>query len=230
MKAKSARKPRKASLTPLLQKWHRNDIFKAIQAVGIDPREFDLDDSGAEVRVKHRSSPSCFTVSRESGYYVGQSVVADGPVWPFSPCSWLTLMPRVSTWLEEVKHDLATPDLWAELQREAKLLGAGSNELTKNTPFTLDEQEEIARRLQELAKYASRTYTLSTAQMQTLDAKLDYLVKASSRLGRKDWLIMFIGAILGYILSVPLPPESARDFLLPLLRGIGHLYPELPIN
>jgi hypothetical protein len=28
------------SPTPPLQKWQRNDIFEAIQAVGLDPRDF----------------------------------------------------------------------------------------------------------------------------------------------------------------------------------------------
>jgi hypothetical protein len=35
MKAKSARKPKKAAPPPLLIKWHRNDIVEAIQA-GVD--------------------------------------------------------------------------------------------------------------------------------------------------------------------------------------------------
>jgi len=46
-------------------------------------------------------------------------------------------------------------------KREAELLGAGSDEITKNTPFTPDEQKEIAGRLQEIAKRVGRTYSLS---------------------------------------------------------------------
>jgi hypothetical protein len=230
MKTKSARKPKKAPPTPLLQKRHTNDIYKAIEAVGLDPRAFDLTDSGDEVRIKHKWSESCFIVRRESGYYVGQYVVGDGLVWPYNPCSWQTLMPRVSTWLEEVERDLATPDLWAELQREAKLLGAGSTELKENTPFTPEEQKEIAGRLDELAKYVSETHSLSRAQMQALDEKLDYLIDASGRLGRKDWLNTFIGVILAFMLSAALAPESARTMFLTFLRAIGLLYPELPID
>jgi hypothetical protein len=75
MKVKLGKNPKKESPTPLLQKWHKNEIFKAIQTVGLDPRNFDLNDSGAEVRIKDRSSASCFIVRRESGYYVGQYVV-----------------------------------------------------------------------------------------------------------------------------------------------------------
>jgi hypothetical protein len=136
---------------PLLRKEHKNDIFRAIQAVGLDPNEFDLEDFADGVRIKHKRSESYFIVGRdESGYYVGKSLVGDGLVWPTSPASWQTLMPRISWWLEEVKQDLDTPDLWAELKREAQLLGADSSVVTENTAFTVDEQREIARRLKEL--------------------------------------------------------------------------------
>jgi hypothetical protein len=30
-----------------MQKWKKNEIFEAIQAVGLDPKEFDLEDAGA---------------------------------------------------------------------------------------------------------------------------------------------------------------------------------------
>jgi hypothetical protein len=213
-----------------LQKRHRNDIFQAIQAVGLDAREFDLVDSGSEVRIKHRSSESCLIVRREAGYYVGQSVVGDGHVWPYSPCSWQTLIPQVSRWLEEVKHDLNTPDLWAELRREAELLGAGSNRVIENTPFTPEEQQEIARRLDKLATDVSHALSLSGAQTNALEGKIDYLIEASTRLGRKDWLNNFIGVTLPFVLAAALAPEAARALFLTFLRSIGILYPELLIE
>jgi len=111
MKVKLGKNPKKESPTPLLQKWHKNEIFKAIQTVGLDPRNFDLNDSGAEVRIKDRSSASCFIVRRESGYYVGQYVVGDGPVWPYSPCSWDTLLPRVSGGLKK-PGETSTPQIY----------------------------------------------------------------------------------------------------------------------
>jgi hypothetical protein len=214
---------------PLLQKLHKNEIFRAIQAVGLDPKEFDLEDFDGKVRIKHKWSKSYFIVSRESGYFVGQSLVGDGIVWPTNPSSWQTLMPRVSWWLQEVKQDLDTPDLWAELRHEVEFLGDGFDGVTENAPFTAGEQKQIAARLQELAKSARDTYSLSEEQMRALDAKIDYLVKASGRLGRKDWLGVFIGTLIGFMLAAALPPESAHGFLLTSLRAIGLLYPELPL-
>jgi hypothetical protein len=214
---------------PILQKEQKNEIFTAIQAVGLDPRDFDLDDFDGKVRIKSKRSESYFIVSRESGYYVGQYLVGDGMVWPTNPSSWETLMPRISAWLEKVKRDLDTPDLWAELRRETQLLGADLSVVTKNTPFTADEQKEIARRLEEAAKHLREAHLLSMAQMQALDEKIDYLIKASSRLGRKDWLIMFMGVIFSFIFSAALASESARTIFTTFLRGIGLLYPELTL-
>jgi hypothetical protein len=133
-------------------------------------------------------------------------------------------------WLQVLKNDLNTPDLWAELQCDAELLGAGFDTVTDNTPFTAGEKTEIAARLQELAKCARETYSLSQEQMRALDAKMDYLIKAAGRLGRKDWLTVYIGAILSFILGAALPSESVHGLLLTALRAMGLLYPELPIE
>jgi hypothetical protein len=79
VKAKSGRKSKKESPTPLLQKWQRNDLFEAIQAVGLDPRDFDLADSGTEVQIKHKRSESIFIIGGGPGRYVGRYVVGDDP-------------------------------------------------------------------------------------------------------------------------------------------------------
>jgi hypothetical protein len=73
-------------------------------------------------------------------------------------------------------------------------------------------------------------HSFSGAQIEALEEKLDYLVDASGRLGRKDWLNAFIGVALGYILGAALPPESARTIFQTFLRAIGLLYPELPLH
>jgi hypothetical protein len=230
MKTKSPTKPKKGPPAPLLQKWHTNDIYKAIEAAGLDPRQFDLDDSGAEVRVKHRRIDSYFIIGGNVGHLVGRYVFANAVEWPYEVYSWDALMPRVQRWLQFVKHDLDTPDLWAELQREGELLRVGSNEVAENAPFTPEEQKAIAGRLDDLAKYIRTMHSLSQAQMQPLEEKLDYLVEASGRLGRKDWLNAFIGITLAFMLSAALAPESARTMFLTFLRAIGHLYPELPVD
>jgi hypothetical protein len=215
-----------------LQKWQKNQIFEAIQAVGLDPREFHLENDDAEVSIKHKWSASHFTIVGDLGHYGGRYVVGDAPAWPFEANTWQYFVTRMTHWLEEVKRDLAMPDLWADLQRDSQLLfGAGADDGAENRPFTQAEQKEIAAQLQALAEHARRTYSLSPPQIRALEAKVDYLVNAARRLGRIDWRNVCAGASLGYILSTSLPPEAARGMLSALIRAIGHLYglPDLPM-
>ena len=66
----------------------KNKIFEAIQRVGFDPREFELEDRDAEVRLKHKWSTSYFILGGHAGHYVGHYVVGDGPEWPYEVYSW----------------------------------------------------------------------------------------------------------------------------------------------
>jgi hypothetical protein len=209
-----------------VQKWQKNQVFEAIQGVGLDPKDFELEDSDAEVRLKHRWSTSYFVIGGHAGRYATRCLVGDGSEWPYEAYSWEALITRINTWLKEVKLDLCTPDLWAELRGEAELLGGTSGEANENTPFTPEEQKDIERRLREVETHVKRTYSLSEPEMEILSAKIDYLVDAVGRLGRIDWRNAFIGAILGYILFAALPPETARSLFLTfmtLLRSVSHV-------
>lgn len=208
------------SHTPRLQKYQRNDIVKAMQIIGLDPREFDMHDDGTEARITHRWSEAYFIISGGPREYVGHSQSGDWPAFPYKEYGWTPVEVRVKSWLDDVKRDIETPDLWAELQGEAKLLGAASDEATENTPFTSQEKKEIVGQLNEFAEYAQHTYSLSTTQMSDLNAKLDYLAKATDRLGRIDWRNIFIGSIFSFVIAAALSPESARDMFFILMRGI----------
>jgi hypothetical protein len=206
-----------------LQKSQRNQIFEAIQATGLDPKEFDLTDEDGKIQIKHKGSPSLFAVGGP-GRYVGSCVAGDGPAWPFEQYSWQSLISRFTRWVEDVKRYLEMPDLWAEVRRRAGLLGAYSDNGTGNTPFTPEEQKEIEMQLHEWADHARRTYSISTAQMRILDAKFDYIANAAGRLGRVDWRNAFVGAIFAYILSGALPPEFTRDMFFHAIRAAAQFY------
>jgi len=206
-----------------LQKYKKNDIVKAIQGVQLDPREFDIRENENESRIVHKPSSAYFVVGGSPGNYVGEYKSGDWPAWPYEAYSWETTLRRISSWLDEVKRDVETPDLWAELQNEAELIGVTYEDI-ENTPFTQEEKNEITHEFSEFADYAQRIYPLSAGQMNVLNAKLDYLVKATDRLGRIDWRNALVGVIMGYVLTIALPPESARSMFFILLRGISKIY------
>ncbi len=118
---------------------------------GLDPIECDLDEGGAEVRISHMPSGSVFILGGDASRYTGSYVVGDSASsWPYEAFTWTKVPERVQRWAEEVKHDVDTPDLWAELQREREILTGARYAAVENTLFTPDEQAEIAAQLQEI--------------------------------------------------------------------------------
>lgn len=210
--------------TPRLSKIKKNGIIEAVRKVGLEPREFDIGENEDEAWIKHKPSNAHFTISGNSSKYSVTYAAGDSPAWRVEKYSWESVMASFGTWLYYLKSDLETPDLWAELQEEAELFGAASDTADDNTPFTQQEKKEISTQLRRLGKKAQATYSLSEIQTRNLNTKLDYLIGASERLNRIDWREAFIGALISFVLSAALPPESARHLFLMVIGGIGHIY------
>jgi len=211
----------------MLSKLDRNTVFAAVEAAGLSPSDFQwdhrADDDEAEARLEHRPSGAYFIFRGSPGAYSSSSRAGDHPVRDRMELSWYRLMQQVELWLADVKRDNETPDLWAQLHSGADVLTAAAMDAIEDKPFTADEQAEIARRLEELKHYISRTHELSEVQTLALGERLEYLSKAATRLGRKDWLLLAGGVILSYALESALPPAASSDVLRALLSSIGDM-------
>lgn len=214
-----------------LPKQRRNEILKAVEKGGLAPSECTFTYDNVEARITHGLSTFNLTDDDESDRYNATLLIGDSSIWPARGLTWSGVQERVYMWSHEVKVDDETPDLWAELQGQKELLEGATDPALENTPFTSDERDRIANQLNELREYVSRTYSLSGPQLEDLDSKVDYLVDASSRLGRKDWLNACIGAMFSWFLAAALPPDAPRQILHILLSGIanffGHGFPGL---
>jgi len=195
--------------------------------VVFDPKDFEFDNdpsSDAEIRITYRGSESQFTVGGDARQYVGSRVAGDGPPWPYQVYSWSGVEDRLSAWLGEVKQDIETPDLLAELEREREVLGTGPAETVENAAFNPDERQEIAKQLQEIKEFAENAHSLSGHQMKALEAKIEYLNDAADRLGRLDWRAAALGTMFTLAAEAMLPPEAARHIFLMLFQPLGHLF------
>lgn len=215
-------------------KWQRNAIFEAVAAGGLDARECTFNYDDAKACITHVPSESSFLLEGDPGHYSSTAVVGEGPSCSSESFTWTKVEERVRRWAEEVKHDVDTPDLWAELQREREILTAARYEDVENTPFTSDEQAEIGEQLQRIKELVRKTYSLSEAQMLSLEAKLDDIEAAAGRIGRKDWQLLFCGTMFSVIVTRLLPPDAVQDILVKVLHGLEHLFggwsgpPQLP--
>jgi hypothetical protein len=208
-----------------LVKKERNAIIEAIKAAGLDPTEFDIGDDGDEVRISHRGSESAVVLHEDGPWYSGNKVVGDGLPQPIRFASRAGVVEYVVlVWLKEVKLDLETPDLWAELEQQRKMLDVTTTEADENTPFTTDEQAEIAKQLAEIKTYVVQTHELSGDQTRALEGQFKYLQDAAGRMGRTDWRTAAAGVLLSAIVNAVLPGSAARDALLMLFQSVGHMF------
>jgi hypothetical protein len=218
-----------------MDKWQRNVIYRAVVAGGLDPRECTFDYGDAWARITHVPSASYLLLEGDITEYTAKAVVGESEKWPFGLRTfWVEVEQRVRAWAGEVREDVETPDLWSALQREREVLTGARYDEVENTPFTADEQVVIAERLRETKEYVTRTYSLSDAQILHLEVKLDDIATAASRVGRKDWTLLFCGALLGVFVQGIVPPEAVHDILRMTLDSLAYLFgggggpPQLP--
>ena len=206
-----------------LVKWQRNSIFRAVEEGGLDPREctFAYDDETS--RIIHRPSQSYFLLEGSPLSYTATRIVGDNPSFPLGSLSWAAVKERVGRWARDVKEDVDTPDLWAELQREREALTVSPYEDAENTPFTPAEQAEIAEQVRQVKAYVKTMSSLSEGQMASLEWKLDMLRAAAGRMGRQDWRGVVGGAILGAIVTDLIPAEVVQHIFGMLLKALIHV-------
>jgi hypothetical protein len=133
-------------------------------------------------------------------------------------------------WLERVKTELEIPDLWEEIARQRGFLARSTSSDVEDTPFSRDEVRLIVSRLDQLLEDVVSTHDLEEEQVQLLEEQIDYLKKAASRLGRKDWIMVAIGAV-SIISNYLLAPAASQDLfnaLVNLIRDIVNIKLLLP--
>lgn len=208
-----------------MEKWQRNVIYRAVVAGGLDPRECTFDYGDDWTCMTHVPSASYLRLEGDINEYTAKAVVGDSERWPGGlPTFWVGVEGRVRAWAREVKEDVDTPDLWAQLQRQREVLTGARYVHVENTPFTSDEQVAIADRLRQTKEYVTSTYSLSEEQVLHLEARLDDIAAAAGRMGRKDWTLLVCGALLGVFVQGILPQEAVQDILRMTFDGLAYLF------
>lgn len=83
-----------------------------------------------------------------------------------------------------------------------------------NVPFTAEEQVQVKRAIEEFRVYITSTYSLAGEPLAKVNKKLDYLIDASTRLGRKDWKIICIGILVTLAIPQLTPSGSGLQELI----------------
>jgi hypothetical protein len=215
-----------------LTRIQRNQVFEAIAASNLDPAECRLEEvplGSAIYEIRHNDSGSTFIFSEALvgsglGYRVRYDV-HDGNRYTYDTGYEIrNLTPNITRWANEVQLVVGTPDLWAEMRRSRELMTDIQQTDSRNTPFTEDEQRQIAAQLRDIAEQLKGQYELTDEQTEKIDQWRDEATEGSTRLGRKDWRLLVYGSIVNLVLTDVLTPGVARHAFILLVQGIAHLF------
>jgi len=228
----------------ILTKGMGNEILEALKSAGLDPatctladpmpetsfrlaNPFTADRPPGRARVTHRPTGSTFTISRAEErefQYLARMKVGQADFGSVSSRPWSQLLSGMQDWASYVRDEEAdTPDLWAEVQEVPEVLAAAQASDASNAPFTADEQVAIRSKLDEarqLIREQREQLGLTSEQIEAFDQRLDFVEEASTRLGRKDWLMMAMGAIL----SSEMPPHVIQAIVTTVIHGVAHIF------
>ena len=132
---------------------------------------------------------------------------------------WSEIVEAVASWAAEVNP--YTPDLWKDRDQQYQLV-TNQERINEagNAPFDASEQAQIADQIRAIKSDLNQQGALT----QQVIAKLDEAEEASHRLGRKDWLNLFMGILLTLIITGLVTPEMVQHVLAMTLQCIGHLF------
>jgi hypothetical protein len=207
---------------PILRS-QKNEILNLIKESELDPFNFiwrvgaskyTHTDSGVPVLVSRLSYDGTeyyfqFDFVKEQHYAIfspgGEKLVEEQ-----YPGSWISQLSSVWRWLTFLKREIEQPDLWAELAKYQLPPGEQISSGIGNEPFTAQQADQIIEGLRKVRAYLEAEFDFNEQQQKLVDEKLDYLMGAAKRQGRKDWLHTSIGVIFTLATALALSPEQAK--------------------
>lgn len=124
--------------------------------------------------------------------------------------SWNLVLVR---WVGLLRKEIDTPDLWAAIASGQSSVMQATATASENTPFTAPERAQVAMFLGEIRTYIQASAGLPPDRFNIVVEKLAYLEQAADRMGRKDWLNLFLGVLFSMALQVGMEKSVFQDLL-----------------
>ena len=128
----------------------------------------------------------------------------------YSASSWDDV---VRKWVDILRREIDTPDLWTSIASGQSSVMQATATASENTPFTAPERAQVAIFLEDIRTYIQTNSRLSTDKFNIVVEKLAYLEQAADRMGRKDWLNLFLGVLVSMTVQVGMEKSVFQDLL-----------------
>ena len=190
----------------ILLKSQKNEVFKILQKVGLEPANF----SWTTQQVQDIRVPRLNYLDGKYYFRYGernQGIYSPGTqriVQEVSVHLWAELTKWVKDWASSLKGEIETADLWQEMEKYKTSVSLALPEQLLNEPIPTYEAEHIADKLHELANEIEKQFQLTNDQNQFVRSKLNYLADAAKRQRSVDWVHTSIGVSITIMLGLAL--------------------------
>ncbi|MCU7493046.1 MAG: hypothetical protein HF310_16210 [Ignavibacteria bacterium] len=212
--------------------FQRNTLLLLLRDAGLNPTEFDF----SETKSRHvsRLIVPAF-VHNPTGYHFMFDVIDSRHACYFTPGadmiseeqypgSWEALLNYFKKWIQFLKREIETPDLWKAIKPDPVLSESLSSvDPQDNAKFTPDELKHISSSIEELKAYIFKEIPLLQDKIDYINNQTTYLVDSSKRLGKKDWLNVAVGIIINIIFAIAPSENTARNIYTYAVQTLGWL-------
>lgn len=219
-----------------MRKIYRNELHRIIkQELGYDPALFVLQDisgdEGPAIRICVRDTPLCFIIrnSKTSWDMFQSSTTRYRPDWaatswypPNGHLNFDQLKEQFVVWMRQHPKkyfdDQESSDSWRDWDLNRTVLDVLDTSSIDNSPFNMEQTAAIEHTLSAFRIEAIEKLGLQDVDIQKLNEQIDYLIEASSRIGRKDWLMIAASSIITIVVTLSLDTTKGRT-LFELFRA-----------
>jgi hypothetical protein len=226
----------------LLPRAIRNQLFRSLEDVGLEPLDFELGQgqsrSGNTVpMISHPQTSSYFKFGRVTSVPIRaltRLFMAAAPLLPISETRLRGLYRSESRVGEDGPVDFASyassndqvngAVLWARAVKQ-QLLEPDLWELAlrrepfeelrteENTPFSPGELQAINAHLDEIQQWLLTQQHLADDRHAYIASQVDYLRASATTMGRKDWLMTAVGVFYSVAVGAAFAPQQAKALM-----------------
>jgi hypothetical protein len=141
------------------------------------------------------------------------------PDWSGDPSARMDMDPD----LLDQEDDAAEPDQIQELGTFRRLLDAALSS-ADNMLFGSDELAQVRDQIDILREEIAELHLETREQAESVRAMLDQMRDASERVGRKDWLLLGVGAAATLVITEVVPPLAMLHLGVKAIHALGPLF------
>lgn len=114
--------------------------------------------------------------------------------------------------MTEYLDELATPDLWEQINQETPIVSEWMFEGQDTSEFLNEEKAQLRLSLNEFRLLIKENFDPTADQMNIVDERLNYLSDALDRLNKFDWKSVLLSSAVSIVTALSL--DTARGKLL----------------